>query len=209
MANSQPHRFSHTAALLAAVFAVASLCIGCHSQPALDIRPLDAAGMNYDAVKQLLALNLTAAEVSEVATARQSGFSDAACVQVFRVYRDRKQPFDVGASISGLMNAGVGENLVITLAQINQLGIGAGELQAMRLAGLSDNILLAVAQHHAANQPVLSGASLASLRNLGVRSDTLLALAQRGVPDSQAPAIIALRKRGAKDDAILRQFPGS
>jgi uncharacterized membrane-anchored protein len=97
----------------------------------------------------------------------------------------------------------------LNLARLNQLGLGAGELQAMRLAGLSDDILLAVAQHHAAGQQVLSGASLAGLRNLGMRSDTLLQLAQRGVPESQAATIMSLRRHGAKDSEILRQFAGS
>jgi len=79
----------------------------------------------------------------------------------------------------------------------------------MRLAGLSDDILLAVAQRHASGQPVLSGASLAGLRNLGMRSDTLLQLAQRGVPDSQAASIMAMRRHGAKDADILKNFAGS
>ena len=82
------------------------------------------------------------------------------------------------------------EDTIIELAKLNQLGLRAGELEAMRLAGLSDAILLEVARHRAAGKPVLAGASLANLKNAGVRELTLLELARRGVPDSQAAAII-------------------
>ncbi|MGA8767206.1 MAG: hypothetical protein WB559_09310, partial [Candidatus Acidiferrales bacterium] len=98
------------------------------------------------------------------------------------------------------------EETILELAKLNQLGLGAGELQAMRLAGLSDAILLEVARHRAAGKPVLAGASLASLKNAGVRELTLLELARRGVPDSQAAAIIAFRRHGATDAQILSRF---
>ena len=192
-----------------ALLLVPVLCAGCHRVQPVDTLPLEASGMSYDAVSRLKALKITAVEVPEVAQARQAGFSDAACVQVMEIYRSRKQPFDAGDAIAGLIGSGVSEELVLNLARLNQLGLGAGELEAMRLAGLSDDVLLAVAQHRAAGQPVLSGASLAGLKNLGMRSDTLLQLAQRGVPDSQAAEIMTMRRRGAKDSEILREFAGS
>ena len=193
----------------AALSLTAMLCAGCHPQPPIDVQPLFAAGMSFDTVKQLKTMNLTVSDVSELSQAKQAGYSDGACLQTLQIYRQRKQTFDAGDAIGGLLGAGASEGLVLNLARLNQLGIGSGELQAMRLAGLSDDILLAVAQHHAAGQPVLSGASLAGMKNLGLRTNTLLQLAEHGVPDSQATAIMAARRHGAKDDAILRQFSGS
>jgi len=192
-----------------AVLMAAVLWAGCQRLKPVDTHALDMAGMGYDTVSQLKGLKVTQAEVAQVAEARQAGLSDAACLQVMQIYRSRKQEFDAGDSIAGLLGAGGSEELVLKLARINQLGLGAGELEAMRLAGLSDDVLLAVAQHHAAGQPVLSGASLASMKNLGMGSSTLLQLAERGVPDSQAPQIMALRRRGVRDSEILRQFAGS
>jgi hypothetical protein len=198
------HRLARIAAL-----AVALAFLGCHNVPPRDTAPLDNAGMSYDAENQLKALDVTAPEIAQVATARQSGFSDDACLQVVRIYRERKQKFDAGDVIAGLMQAGMSEGAVLKLAQLNQLGLNAGELQAMRLAGLSDEIVLEVAQHHAAGQPVLSGVSLATLQNAGMRESTLLDLVRRSVPDSQTKAILALRRRGASDRQILRHFAGS
>jgi hypothetical protein len=182
---------------------------GCHNVPPLDTTPLDSAGMSYDAVQQLKALHVTAPEVAQIATARRAGFDDAACVQTLGIFRGRNQQFDAGDAIAGLVQAGMGEDTIIKLAQLNQLGLMAGELQAMRLAGLSDQIILEVAQHHAAGQPVLGGVSLATLQNAGMRESTLLELVRHSVPDSQAGAILALRRHGANDKEILKHFAGS
>lgn len=195
-------------ARLAAV-AIALALLGCHNVPPLDTTPLDNAGMSYDAENQLKPLDVTAPEVAEIATARSAGFSDDACLQVVRLYRSRKQQFDAGDAIAGLLRAGMSEGTVLKLAQLNQLGLAAGELEAMRLAGLSDEIVLEVAQHHSAGQPVLSGVSLATLQNAGMRESTLLELVRRSVPDSETNAILALRRHGANDKEILRHFTGS
>jgi hypothetical protein len=100
----------------------------------------------------------------------------------------------------------VAESTIVELAKLDQLGLASGEFQAMRLAGLSDAIVLEVARHRAAGQPVLAGATLANLKNAGVRELTLLELARRGVPDSQAAAILAFRRRGATDADIIHRF---
>ena len=184
-------------------------CASCQRMKPINTQSLDTAGMGYDAVTQLKALKITEPEVAQIAKARQAGLSDQDCVEVMQIYASRKQLFDAGDTIAGLLGAGASENLVIKLANLNQLGIGAGELEAMRLAGLSDEILLAVARHHAAGQPELSGASLAGMKNLGMTSGTLLQLAQHGVPDSRAAAIMNMRKHGAKDAQILKEFAGT
>jgi hypothetical protein len=186
---------------------ILAFCVaGCHSIPPLDTKPLDTAGMTFDTIQQLKALDVTAPEIAQLATARQGGFSDASCVEALKIYRGRTQPFDAGDDIAGLIRAQVSEDTILELAKLNQLGLGSGELQAMRLAGLSDAILLEVARHRAAGKPVLAGASLANLKNVGVRELTLLELARRGVPDSQAAAIIAFRRHGATDAQILSHF---
>jgi hypothetical protein len=188
--------------LLALVLSAA----GCHSIPPLDTKPLDTAGMTYDTIQQLKALDITAPEIVQLSAARQAGFSDASCIAALQIYRGRGQAFDAGDQIAGLIRAQVGEDTILELARMNQLGLGAGELEAMRLAGLSDAILLEVARHHAAGKPVLAGASLANLKNAGVRELTLLELARRGVPDSQAAAILAFRRHGATDAQIISHF---
>jgi hypothetical protein len=206
--SSGTTRTSKCLARLAAMIVVLAF-LGCHNVPPLDTAPLDGAGMSYDAVQQLKALHISAPEVAQVATMRRAGFDDAACVQVFGIFHGRNQKFDAGDAIAGLVQAGMGEGTIVKLAQLNQLGLMAGELQAMRLAGLSDEIILEVAQHHSAGQPVLGGVSLATLQNAGMRESTLLELVRHSVPDSQADAILAFRRHGANDREILKHFAGS
>ena len=189
--------------------ALAVVAAGCRRMVLVDTAPLDSAGMNYDSIQQLKALKITTQEVTELAKARLGGFQDRHCVEATQILHGRGQTFDVGGAIAGLARVGMGDDTILELTKLNQLGLGAGELQAMRLAGLSDETILEVARHHAEGKPVLSGASLAGMKNTGLRESTLLELARRGVPNSQADAILSFRRHGANDATILRRFASS
>lgn len=191
-----------------AILLMALLAAGCHQEPPVDTSPLDSAGMSYDTIQQLKASKITAPEISELAKARGAGLPDSSCLDLLRVYRSRSQPFNAGDNVAGLLQAGVAPATVVELARLNQLGLQAGEFQAMRLADLPDDILLEVARRRAEGKTVLSGASLAGMKNAGLRDATLLELARRGISDSQTNNIVALRRRGMKDAEILRHFSG-
>ena len=194
---------------IAFAVALAFASAGCSRLRPVDTTALDSSGMGYDAVQQLTAMNITPAEVSEIAKARQAGFSDSDCVAILKIYRGENHPFDAGDAVAGLVQVGVSDVDILQLAKMNELGLGWGELQAMKLAEMSDALVMAVAQRHAHREPVLSGASLARLKNAGVRDPTLLKLVERGVPDSQAASILAYRRRGASEREILRHFAGA
>jgi len=194
---------------LPAALALSILLAACRHIVPVDTVPLDQAGMSYDAIQQLRALDITAPEVADLARARAGGLSEGSCLEAVRIFHGRHQAFHAGEAMAGLAGAGMSEASILDLARLDQLGPDAGEFQAMRLAGLSDAIVLEVARHRAAGQPVLAGASLARLRNSGLRDATLLELARRGVPDSETPAILAGRRHGATDAEILRAFRGS
>jgi hypothetical protein len=200
----------HQRAALPAILLLAALAVaGCkHVQP-LDTKPLDAAGMDYSTIKQFVALKITPAEIQEMARVRGAGFSDRSCLELFHVYHDRGRPFEAGDAVAGLVQVHISEPTILELARLDQLGLNAGEYETMRLAGLSEQIILEVARHRSTGKAVLSGPSLASLKNTGLRDATLLELARRGVPDSEVSSIVAARRHGAKDAEILRRFPGS
>jgi hypothetical protein len=208
----RPSRRENLRAALAPIFALlllSSFGAGCkHVQP-LDTKPLDASGMSYDTIKRLESLKITAPEITGLARARNAGFSDASCIEIFQISHGRGETFVSGESVAGLIRVGMTERSVLELARLNQLGLGSGELQAIRLTGLSDSIVLEVARHRATGKAELSGASLASMKNSGLRESTLLELARRGISDSQAAAIIAYRRHGASDAEILRRYTGS
>jgi hypothetical protein len=194
-----------------AIFVVAILVfqLACESLKPLDTKPLDSAGMHYSSIKELKALQITAAEVGEIAKVRQAGLTDADCVSLLQTFHGRGEAFTAGDAIASLYQSGLSDGVVLRLASMDQVGLGYGELQAMHLAGLSDAIVLEVARHHASRTPALSGASLGTLRNLRIDNATLLELVRRGIPDSQASEIIALRRHGSTDAEILRHFTAS
>lgn len=192
--------------LLAA--AISCLLAGCHHAAPLDITALDNSGIGFSAIQTLKGMDVTNDEAAQLIKAKQGGFSDDDCVAVVRLARQRKEPFQAGEDIANLLRAGIAESTVMQLAELNQIGLWSGEAQAMRLAGLSDQIILEEAHRRSAGLSVLSGASLANFKNAGIREATLLQLVRRGVPDNEAPTIIALRRRGWSDAQILRRYPG-
>jgi hypothetical protein len=189
-------------AAIAALFAG-----GCQKLHRVDTTPLDRAGMSYSAIQDLKKLGVTDAEVWSVANAKMDGISDATCVELVRIAHGRQQPYNSTEMVTGLQQAGMSEPSILDLARMNQLGVSAGELQAVRLLGLPDDVVLEIAKSRAEGKPVLSGISIANIMNTGLRRETLLELIRRQVPDTSAAAIIAMKKQHKSDIEVLRHFP--
>jgi len=181
--------------------------VGCDAFRLLDTDALDHAGMSYDAIKELKSLHISQAEINEIAKVRRAGLSDSECVTLLRTSHLRNQPFTEGDAIAGLYQSGVAESTVMALVNLDQVGMGSGELQAIHLAGLPDEVILAIARDRANGKSTLSGAELGTMKNLRIENSTLVQLVQRGTPESDGPRIISDRRRGAKDSDILRHFP--
>lgn len=201
-------RFAPPRAFTLALVAAALLVVGCNHLKPLDTSALDNAGMSFTTVQTLKGLDINNSEVAQIATARQAGLTDDDCVSLVRLARSRNEKFQIGDDVAQLLRAGISEPSIMQLAQLNQIASWSGEAVVMRLAGLSDQIILEAARRHAAGLAVLSGASLANFKNTGMREATLLQLVRRGVPDDEAPTILTLRRRGWTDAQILRRYPG-
>jgi hypothetical protein len=158
---------------------------------------LDEAGMWSNNVSELRTLNVSNAEIGELTKARQGGLSDPSCVELIRLARSRQQPFSGGQPIADLLAAGSSEQTVLVLARLDQLGLWAGQAQALRLAGLSDKVILAVAQRRSLGLPVLSGEKLGELKNSGASEKVILDFIQKGITEEQASKYIAIREHKA------------
>jgi hypothetical protein len=194
-------------AILLALFTLFVWLAGCNRVHLTDTTPLDATGMSFSAIEELRKLDVTNAEVADLVKAKQGGISDDGCVELVRIARNRHEPFSSGDAVLGLRQAGMNDPGVLELARLNQLGLGVGELQAMRLAGISDFMILEVARRHSASKPVFSGVGLVELKNAGFGDSLILELIRRGLSDDQKDALIALRHRRLTDAAILAKFP--
>lgn len=167
--------------------------------------PLDEAGMWFNSVDQLRDLHMTNPEVQQLALARQAGVSDQDCVELVRLARGRGLTFSSGDTVAGLISAGVAENSVLQLDRLNQLDSWGGQAQILRLAGISDEVILDVAHRRAAHQTVLSGAKVSDLQNAGLSQRELLAMIDRGTTDAEADAFIARKKYLAAGHSFVHQ----
>ena len=192
--------------LLSVGLAALFLACGCgRLKHSADTKALDQAGMWFNSVAELRQLGVTDVEVQELLPVRQAGASDATCVELVRIAHDRHQPFADGPAIANLIDAGFKENSVLALARLNQLGLWTGEAEAMRLAGLSDDVVLAVAQRRADGKPVLSSAKIADLRNAGLSEKEILEQIHSGATDAQADDLIYRRNFLAGGHSFVHQ----
>jgi hypothetical protein len=192
-------------AVAVALFGLLLSLDGCKKAAPKAESQLEQAGMYFDHIQELHNLKMSPDEVGQLAKARQAGLTDQDCIDLMNQARRRQIPFDEGDAIAGLMGAGASEQTVMVLAHLNQLGAFAGEAQVMRLAGLSDDVILALARRHSAGQPVLSGAKAADLRNVQLTNAQILHLIGLGYTDAQADAMIAQRTRAAGGHSFVRQ----
>jgi hypothetical protein len=157
-------------------------------------QPLDEAGMWSNSVSELRTLNVSNAEIGELTKARQGGLSDPTCIELIKLARGRQQPFTGGQPIADLLAAGSSEQTVLELARLDQLGLWAGQAQALRLAGLPDKVILAVAQRRSQDLPVLPGEKLAALKNSGASDAVILDFVQKGITEQRVSEYIAQRE---------------
>ena len=181
---------------------------GCKKAEPVNTQALDDAGMWFNSVAELRSMNVSNAEIGELAKARQAGLTDPSCVELIKLARSRQQPFSEGQSIAELLATGIPEQTVLELARLNQLGLWAGQAQAMHLAGLPDKVILAVAQRRSQNLPVLSGEKLGELRNAGTSDAAILDMVQKGVTEEQASNYIVQRQNAAGGHGFVYQGHG-
>ena len=188
---------------------MAATLAACGRVRRVDMGELEKAGMSYTRIEELRKMDVTESEVAEVVKVRQSGVSDATCVEVVRIFRGRAaEPakiFSAGDRSAGLRRAGMREAAILELARLDQLGIWAGEARAIRLAGISDEVILELARRRAAGQPTLSGPTLTQLRNAGMDNPALLELVRDGITDEAAEKFLSARRRATSCTTFRRR----
>jgi hypothetical protein len=173
-----------------------------------DTEQQDRTQMWLDTVPELKPLNVSNAEIGELQKAHEAGLTDPSAVSLIKLARKHQKPFADGQSIADLLAAGASESTVLELARLNQLGLWAGQARVLRLAGLSDQTILAVAQRRSQGLPVLSGEKLGELKNAGVSDATILGMVQKGISEKDASAYIAERQRAAGGHSFVYQRHG-
>jgi hypothetical protein len=181
------------------------LTAGCNKVRQTNMSPLDAAGMHPESLQQLHEYHVNDSEVQQILIAGRAGMSEQGCVKLVSIARSRQRVFAEGDAVVGLLGAGMKESSLMELVRLDQLNPFAGEAAAMRLAGLSDDVVLDVARHRAKGEPVLAGARLAELRDAGYSNAQLVAELDRGITDKQADEAIARHNYAVGGHTFVRQ----
>jgi hypothetical protein len=209
MPSPRPMRFLRRQCLpLGSLLALLLVLSGCKPAQKPDTEQQDQTEMWLNTVPELKPLNVSNAEIGELQKAHEAGLTDASAVALIKLARNRQKPFADGQSIADLLAAGSSEQTVLELARMNQLGLWAGEARVLRLAGLSDKTILAVAQRRSQGLPVLSGVKLGELKNAGLSDATILDFVQKGISEKDASAYIAQRERAAGGHGFVFQGHG-
>lgn len=181
------------------------LLSSCSKMRQANMTPLDTAGMHSESLEQLHKYQVSDDEVQQILVAGRAGMSERGCVRLVGLARAHHRVFHEGDAIANLLGAGMKEDSVLQLVQLDQLTPFAGEAAAMRLAGLSDDVILDVARRRAKGQVVLAGARLAELRDAGFSNAQLVAALDRGVTDKEADEIIARHNYAVGGHSFVRQ----
>ena len=201
----EPKRRSSLHPLLVGILLASAVFSGCQKLHQSDMTPLSQAGMDFSSLEQLRKIGASDAEVTQLVAVRQSGMNDDACLELVRLAHEHHQIFTDGPGVAGLLGAGFNQDSVLELAKLNELGLWTGEAEALRLSGLSDQVILAVARRRAAGQPVLSGDKIGDLKNSGLNQAQILADIDSGMTDAQADRIITERNYDAGGHSFVRE----
>jgi len=194
-------------ALATASLAAALSVAGCRRMDYVSLRPLDEAGFNYSSIQQVEQLKVSNEEVPQIVKAYKGGLAEATCVELVRIAHRQKAKFLEGDAAAALHAAGMADDAILDLARAGQVSAWSGEAQAIRLTGISDGVIVALAQRRAAGQPIPSGVSLAKMKDAGIAEATLLELVKRGATDADAGPLEWRKQHRWTDEQILKDFP--
>lgn len=181
--------------LLAAVMACnLALSSGCGHNVLADYRPLVDAGMSSNSIEQLKKLDTSDSEMVQLVSAKQAGITDYTCVTLVSTARQHQHPFTSSDAVAGLAHAGFGESQILQIARLDKLDTISGDAVTLRLIGLSDPTVQILLQRRLQNQPTLSSAEIARLKNTGLTENEILQRINRGMDDDQAEKEIKARE---------------
>lgn len=183
------------------------LTAGCARWHTADTSPLDKSGMDYEAISTVRSLNVNEDEVAGLVKAKAAGIPDDAIIAMIRMARDKGKLFDFGETAANLYQSGFSADSILELERLDQLeGLHVGELEAIRLTGMSDAVCLEVAERWADGKQAPTGVSLVKLRDARISEHGMIALMKLGLTDKEVPSVLEMRRRRMKEDQIIVHF---
>jgi hypothetical protein len=189
--RTAPADLSLLAIVMACALVIAS---GCGHHLLTDYRPLVNAGMSSTSIEQLKKLNISDSEILRLVSAKQAGITDYTCVNLVSNAHQHQHPFTSADAVTSLAGAGFGEPQILQIARLDKLDTISGDAVTLRLIGLSDSMVQTVLQRRLRDQPTLSTAEIARLKNTGLTENEILQRIDRGMDDTQAEKEVRARE---------------
>jgi hypothetical protein len=167
---------------------------GCGKHLLTDYRPLVNAGMSSISTEELKKLNTSDAEILQLVSAKQAGVSDYSCVTLVSSAHQHQHLFTSSDAVTSLAGAGFGESQILQIARLDKLDTISGDAVTLRLVGLSDSMVQTVLQRRLQDQPTLSTAEIARLKNTGLTETQILQRINQGMDDTQAEKEVRARE---------------
>jgi hypothetical protein len=189
--RTAPANLSLLAIITACTLALSS---GCGHNVLADYRPLVNAGMSSSSIEQLKKLDTSDNEMLQLVSAKQAGITDYSCITLVSNAHQHHHPFSNADAVTSLAGAGFGEPQILQIARLDKLDTISGDAVTLRLIGLSDSTVQTLLQRRLQNQPTLSSAEIARLKNTGLTEKEILQRIDRGMDDNQAEKEVRARE---------------
>ena len=167
---------------------------GCGHHVLTDFRPLVNAGMSSVSIEQLKKLDSSYAETPQLVSAKRAGITDYTCVTLVSDAHQHHHLFASAEAVTSLAGAGFREPQILQIASLDKLDTLSGEAVTLRLIGLSDSTVQTVMQRRLQDQPTLSSAEIARLKNTGLTETQILQRINRGMEDNEADKEVLARE---------------
>lgn len=167
------------------------LLAGCEKKPEVDYSPLDQAGMWISSLRQVKNMNVSNAEVTQLANLKRAGAGDDLCLALLKAARDNHHPFTSGDSAVTLSRAGYSDTQILEIAQADKLDTLSADAVMLKLLGLSEAGVQFIMHRRTQGLPTLTSAQIGRLKNVGMPEQKILDMVSQGLPDAQVEALIA------------------
>ena len=171
-----------------------ALSSGCGHHPLTDYRLLVNAGMSSTSIEQLKTLDTSDAETLQLVSAKRAGITDYTCVTLVSDAHKHHHLFANAEAVTSLAGAGFREPQILQIASVDKLDTLSGDAVTLRLIGLSDSTVQTVMQRRLQDQPTLSSAEIARLKNTGLTEAQILQRINRGMDDNEADREVLARE---------------
>src|SRR3984893_20183 len=186
-----PTKLSLLAVVMAGTLVLSN---GCGHHVLTDYRPLVNAGMPARSIGQLKKVHASDAETPQLVSAKRAGITDYTCVTLVSDAHQHHHLFANAEAVTGLAGAGFREPQILQVASLDNLDRLGGKAVTLPLIGLSDSTLQTVMQRRLQDQPTLSSAEIARLKNTGLTEAQILQRINRGMDDNEADREVLARE---------------